>query len=743
MPESTPVSTVSNQAAPVASVTQEEPLIQAHQAVEAVADTCDRLIRERIPNFLRIYLNPYVAQACHCLNAMIHEAWPTTRDSEGYQVFLANSGEEALSGAIKLLRYAANQEGQPTAGLVVDDTGFCPYFSETIIDSAEDRSKKLRLEYLPGIEYRRAQRMQTELPTAENHPLGFVVASRTALKTEDGRVVAPFDDKSSGKPRPHLVVLADPQMTDAASRVASCPPDVVVFDDRFTGGELPFGAFVATKRLFRHWNRRGMATFHSTTFQPNSVAAIHFLRCLGQRDPEFMASQAATLARIESDPAFRRSTFESLFSRSLSRLAAATGGDHEPVRAAGHYFSLRGSRVFDAVAGVACSIRGHNPPTYSQELRAHQEFADIETELAERLRSLTGLEHSTPAVSGASAVESALRMALASQAPRDYVLTLEGGFGGKTLMALTGTSKAFYKRHVGPLYPKRVCVDPFRHDSLQKIEAAFRDYPIGVVQLELIQGVGGVKPLPPLVMQRLVELRERYACLLFVDEIQTGLFRTGPFLRCETVGLKPDLATIGKGASDMMIPTALTLYSSAIQARLKDRGCDLPDWLRRRYRYEAADRTLLNTLRRASASDLSAEVMRKGLRLERIISGWTKECPRIAGVRCYGLLLGIEISLPTPFVPLSRSLVAQLYLSELLNHPRFPVLGGFCQYEPNVLKFTPPLTITDDEVDLFSETLISALSRPLYRVAHSALRQQLGIPRLSIQRQANACQEAL
>src|SRR5262249_18359722 len=62
--------------------------------------------------------------------------------------------------------------------------------------------------------------------------------------------------------------------------MAQLRPDVVVFDESFVNHDVPFGAFTARKELYGYWNRRGKTAFHSTTFQPNTVASLHFLRCL-------------------------------------------------------------------------------------------------------------------------------------------------------------------------------------------------------------------------------------------------------------------------------------------------------------------------------------------------------------------------------------------------------------------------------------------------------------------------------
>src|SRR5262249_28348076 len=138
--------------------------------------------------------------------------------------------------------------------------------------------------------------------------------------------------------------------------------------------------------------------------------------------------------RIAADP---RDTFRLLYSPSLARMIRTAGFDGD-VRAAGDSVIVDGKPIFDAVSGVACSVRGHNPPSYVAELAALPD--DCEREVADRLRELTGLPCMVPAVSGATAVENALKLALAAQFPRRHVLALKSGFGGKTLLALTGTA---------------------------------------------------------------------------------------------------------------------------------------------------------------------------------------------------------------------------------------------------------------------------------------------------------------
>src|SRR5215831_14326636 len=92
-----------------------------------IRDTCRRIVRDRIPNLLRLYLNPYVAQTCYCLTHQIEAAWPTS-SAKNHQVFIANSMEEALNGAIKLARYSSAVSGRPPDGVLWDQDGRLEHF---------------------------------------------------------------------------------------------------------------------------------------------------------------------------------------------------------------------------------------------------------------------------------------------------------------------------------------------------------------------------------------------------------------------------------------------------------------------------------------------------------------------------------------------------------------------------------------------------------------------------------------
>ncbi|HTU16516.1 MAG TPA: aminotransferase class III-fold pyridoxal phosphate-dependent enzyme [Gemmataceae bacterium] len=686
-------------------------------------DTCAQLIEEQRPNLFRLYLNPSVAQTCLCLCRYVQETWyKQAAVIPDYQSFLANSCDEALSGAIKLARYCSSVEGRSLTGLVIDcDERLGAFASITISDQS-------RIDFIADLTVLGKRAIESGEMLSSEARFGFaVLVLSPGLETCNNRDAL----LSSLRQRAELLIIRVDR--DALLRCRKLPsifgellqPDIVVFDESFVHKDVPFGAFTARKSLYDYWNTPGNSTFHSTTFQPNSISTLHFMRCLERDDPEFFATLRERLESIDSDPTLCKSLLRDLYSSFLCKTINLLGTDTLDVKAAGHYVYVKGRKIFDGVAGVACSVRGHNPDQYVEELAASSELADPHQAAAECLTKLTGLEGLLPAVSGASAVENALRIGLAAQHPRSYVLALKGGFGGKTLLALTGTANPSYKKHLGPLYENVLYIDPFRDSALEDLDAALEKYPVGVVQLELIQAVGGVRPVPEKVLHHLESKRRERGYLLFVDEVQTGMYRTGPFVLSEKMGIKPDILTVGKGTSDMMFPFAVTLYSAAVGAKLAAVQPELTHSLRQRYDYEFGYKTLLNTLQRAEKECLSARVLESGALFAKILGERLSSCKAVRAVRVFGLLIAIELKvanwLPKPF----KKQVPFVYIYNLFVHPPFPVLVGFCQYEPNVLKFTPPLSITREEIERVCDAVAVVLRTPFYKLVPRALRARL------------------
>ncbi len=678
-----------------------------------LAETFRRMLDEQMPNLFRLHISPFVAQTCLCLEHYVNTAWPAQDRvaAAELQSFLANSFDEALSGAVKLARYDAALACRSSTCLILDPAGRCGSF-------ASARAGEATVQFIPGVIVVGPGTCATAAKKlVENQVIGTLVLIANN-RLEQYADLAGFITQ---RDEPLIVTCLD--RTSLAALGQNSPgfwkqqePDIVVFDETFVDLAVPFGAFTAGKALFDHWNKRGKSTFHSTTFQPNTISTRHFMRCLERDDPEAFATLAPQLNRIVTDVDFRNDLYRKLYSPALRKAARLTRCDRAKIQASGSYVHVDGKPIFDAVSGVACSVRGHNPTGYVQETESVS-GGNVTRELGDKLHDLTGLPNFVPAVSGASAVESALKLALVANYPRSHVVALKSGFGGKTLLALTGTFNAYYKTNIDPLYSDVTYIDPFAADAVEQLEIVFEKYPVAVVQVELIQGVGGVRRVPDLVVNFLESSRGRHGYFLLVDEVQTGMYRTGPFVRSRGLGLTPDLLVIGKGVSDMMFPFALVLYSDKVRAHLEQSGSDLPAELRDRHGYEWGACTALNVLRQAEALNLAKRVTAAGEQMKRQLTGGLSDCRAVREVRVFGQLVGIELTTRGWSKRRLRKRLFWFYLSSMLRHRRFPVLVGFCQYEPHVLKITPPLNATDAELLQMCATVIDVLHRPFLRLA--------------------------
>jgi 4-aminobutyrate aminotransferase/(S)-3-amino-2-methylpropionate transaminase len=229
-----------------------------------------------------------------------------------------------------------------------------------------------------------------------------------------------------------------------------------------------------------------------------------------------------------------------------------------------------GNRFVDFTGGVGCLNVGHAHPRVVaavQEQAArflHTDFTivpyGIYVEYAERLVSVAPFSGRAKVAffnTGAEAVENAVKFAR-GYTGRQAVIGFEGGFHGRTLLALTLTSKTHpYKAGLGPFAPEVYRVpfpDEYRgitaRDALDALERALSTQvaaeTVAAIVVEAVQGEGGFIPAPPAFMEGLRAICDREGILLVVDEVQTGFGRTGRMFAVEHYVVEPDLIAVAK-----------------------------------------------------------------------------------------------------------------------------------------------------------------------------------------------------
>ncbi len=339
-----------------------------------------------------------------------------------------------------------------------------------------------------------------------------------------------------------------------------------------------------------------------------------------------------------------------------------------------------GREYIDATSGQGVALLGHAHPVVARALYEQAQtlitcpeifYNDRRAQLMARLTSLApeGLSRVFLCNSGAEAIEGALKFARASTGRKGIVATMRG-FHGRTMGALSATWEPKYREPFQPLVPG------FSHIPYDNLEAA--ENAIGpdtaAVLVEPVQGEGGVRPASPGYLPGLRRLCDERGALLILDEIQTGLGRTGRWFACQHSGVVPDLMALAKGLAGG-VPMGAVLIGPRIG--------DLPSMSHGSTFGGnplscAAALATLDVLERERLPQQAAEKGEYLLgRLRRI------ESEKIREVRGLGLMVALEL----------RERVTP-YLMALMQLGVLALPAG-----PTVLRLLPPLVITYEEMD--------------------------------------------
>ncbi len=224
-----------------------------------------------------------------------------------------------------------------------------------------------------------------------------------------------------------------------------------------------------------------------------------------------------------------------------------------------YLWDSKGKRYLDFLSGIGVNALGHGHPAIQKVLKqqagklihtSNLFYHEYQAELAKRLAKISGLDRGFFCNSGTEAWEGALKLARAyarvnnsnGHKAKWRLLALENSFHGRTFGALATTGQEKYRHPFTPLVPG---VNFVAFNDLNDLKRQF-DGSVCAVCLETIQGEGGINPLSPEFLQLARELTDKSGALLLLDEIQSGLGRTGKYFAYQHYGVKPDIVTIAK-----------------------------------------------------------------------------------------------------------------------------------------------------------------------------------------------------
>lgn len=210
-----------------------------------------------------------------------------------------------------------------------------------------------------------------------------------------------------------------------------------------------------------------------------------------------------------------------------------------------------GKEYLDFTSGIAVCCLGHAHPELVKTIQAQSEklwhisnlFESKEQEkLAESLTKNTHLSHAFFCNSGAEANEAAIKLAR-KHTGKHHIITFKNSFHGRTFGAMSATGQEKIQKGFGPLVDKFTYL-PF--NDVKALEEAIDDS-VAAIMLEVIQGEGGVNSVTDEFAEAIQNVCEKHDILLIVDEVQTGIGRTGTRFAYEQTPLKPDIVTMAKG----------------------------------------------------------------------------------------------------------------------------------------------------------------------------------------------------
>ncbi len=387
-------------------------------------------------------------------------------------------------------------------------------------------------------------------------------------------------------------------------------------------------------------------------------------------------------------------------------------------------FTEDGKVILDFLSGYCVHNIGHNHPAVIQAI--HEELdrqgpamlqshvPDLAGLLAARLCSLAGggLSKVFFACSGSEGVESAIKFAR-KRTGRTGLIYADGAFHGLTCGALSLMGDGFWKDKFGPMLSDTAGV-PF--GDLAALARLLETGQYAAFFVEPVQSEAGIRVPDPAYLAAAAELCHRHGTLFVLDEVQTGMFRTGTFLAAHQFGVRPDIVILAKALSGGLVPVSAVLMTDEIYESVYDS-------LKRSIVHTStfgenslAMRTGLATLDVLEDERLGDRASLLGAELRRRLRDALSGYEMVKEVRGLGMLSGIEFQAPSslklraPFAAFRQihaGMFGQMIVMRMFRD--WNILTQICGNNFMVLKVAPPLTVSEEHLERFVEGITAVV----------------------------------
>ena len=362
-----------------------------------------------------------------------------------------------------------------------------------------------------------------------------------------------------------------------------------------------------------------------------------------------------------------------------------------------YVWDFEGKKYLDFVSGIAVNCLGYGDDEFieniTEQLKNLQHCSNLylnkpSIDLAKMLVENSDFDKVFYCNSGAESVEAALKLCRKygniNKGESAYeIITMKNSFHGRTLATVTATGQGKYQEGFGPLLPG---VKYVPYNDFEALEESVNENTCGII-LEAIQGEGGVNPANKEYLEKVRELCDKLDIVMVFDEVQTGIGRTGKLFGYQIHGVKPDVISLAKGLGGG-IPIGAMMSTDKV-AKAFEPGNHASTFGGNPIATTAG----LTVLNRLLNDGLLENVVKQGKYLTEKLEALKKKHDLIVDIRGTGLIQGIELSVN------GSDLVGKCIEKGLL------LVGAGA----NVVRFVPPLIISEKEIDEAMEILDSAL----------------------------------
>ena len=352
------------------------------------------------------------------------------------------------------------------------------------------------------------------------------------------------------------------------------------------------------------------------------------------------------------------------------------------------------NEYIDAFAGIAVNSLGHSHPRIVKTIQKQAEklihvsnffYNEPQSDLAEKLVKLSGLDRAFFCNSGAEAIECTVKIArkyAANKGKTGVMISMDNSFHGRTLGTIAlGKDKYQAGFHPMPSGFKKILIN-----DVKELEASVNDETIGII-LEPIQGEGGIIEVTQPYMEKARQLCDKFDIPLILDEVQCGIARTGKMFAWEHYGIQPDVVALAKAlGSGFPIGAVIAKEKFASAFEHGNHGTTFGG-------NPLACAVALETLSVIEDENVCEMARVRGnylmTRMQDQSSNWTA----IKDVRGKGLMVGVELSFPGAAV-----------IQEMMKRG---VLANCAS--GNVIRLVPPLIISKEEIDTIVDVLVESI----------------------------------